>query len=408
MVDDIKMYLALPVLEEYKNLEGLITSMQLQQYQNFHLVVCINHYESWRNSPEHAHAVEDNERSLTFFKEYCKIPTTLIDHASLGKGWPKGKGGVGWARKKCMDTISDMANPQDIMVSIDADTYYPSNFLSEIAQVIVTNPKLVGLAIPYFHPLSEDDTDIHILRYELYMRHYAMQMLRIDNPYAFSALGSAMAFPVWSYRKLGGITPVKSGEDFYFMQRLVKLGQLGIWCNTLAYPSARFSNRVDFGTGPALIRGNSGDWASYPIYHPDFFDEVRNTFNTFSQWFDNEVPTPMDGFFDSRFGDRQWWLPLKKNFKTRQQFVKACEGKVDGLRILQFLRERQSQDQGSNEEVLVDTYASEFPEIFTTELVNRLMKNGILGLEINQLDAVRQALFEKENALRRARYFISL
>ncbi len=408
MMKDVTLYLALPVLEEYKNLTGLMNTLQLQENQNFHLVVCVNHYENWRNIPKYAHSVEDNERSLTFFKDFNDFPISLIDHASLGKGWPKGKGGVGWARKKCMDAISDMAKPQDIIVSIDADTYYPPNLLSEIAQTIDKNPKAVGLAIPYFHPLSGDDTDLHILRYELYMRHYALQMLRIDNPYAFSALGSSMAFPVWSYRKLGGITPVKSGEDFYFMQRLVKLGQVSIWCDTLAFPSARFSSRVDFGTGPALIKGNSGDWTSYPIYNPDFFDEVRDTFNTFGQWLDDEAPTSMDEFFDSRFGDRYWWLPLKKNFKTRPQFVKACEGKVDGLRILQFLRERHLQTKYSDETTLIDTYASEFPELFTHEMVDRLRENGILGLEIDQLDALRQALFDKENALRRARYFISL
>jgi len=408
MVKDVTWYLALPVLEEYENLKGLISSLQLQQNQNFHLVTCVNQYESWRDNSEHAHSVEDNERSLTFFKDFNAFPITLIDYASPGMGWPKGKGGVGWARKKCMDTISDMAKPQDIIVSIDADTYYPPNFLSEIAQTIDKNPKAVGLAIPYFHPLSGDGTDVHILRYELYMRHYAIQMLRIENPYAFSALGSAMAFPVWSYRKLGGITPVKSGEDFYFMQRLVKLGELGIWCDTLAYPSARFSSRVDFGTGPALIKGNSGDWTSYPIYHPDFFDEVRDTFNTFGRWYDKHAPTPMDAFFQSRFGEIQWWLPLKKNFKTRPQFVKACEGKIDGLRILQFLRKRQLQVRFSDEEVLIHTYAVEFPEIFTIQLIDRLRKKGILGLEIAQLDALRQTLFQKENALRRARYFNSL
>ncbi len=408
MTNGVTLYLALPVLAEYENLDRLVTSLQLQQNQNFHLVVCINHYESWRHTPEHTHLVEDNERSLTFFKDFDAFPITLIDHASPGNGWPKGKGGVGWARKKCMDAISDMAYPQDIIVSMDADTVYPPNFLTEVAQTLVNNPKMVGLAIPYFHPLSGDGADVHILRYELYMRHYAIQMLRIENPYAFSALGSAMAFPVWSYRKLGGITPVKSGEDFYFMQRLTKLGMLGIWTETQAYPSPRFSSRVDFGTGPALIKGNSGDWSSYPLYHPEFFDEVGDAFQVFAQWFDEEAVTPMDGFFESRFGDWHWWHPLKKNFKTSQQFVKACKGKVDGLRILQYLRERQGEEKFPDHQVLTYTYGSEFPEIFNDEMQTLLKATGILGLEISRLDALRRALYAKENGLRKARYFISL
>ena len=80
---------------------------------------------------------------------------------------------------------------------------------------------MIGLAVPYYHKLIGDATDRLILRYEIYMRCYLINLLRIQNPYAFTALGSAMAVTVRAYRKAGGLTPVKSGEDFYFLQNLI-------------------------------------------------------------------------------------------------------------------------------------------------------------------------------------------
>lgn len=408
MANDRKLYLALPVLNEFKNLSKLIQSIRLQEYTGFHLVVCVNHYEDFRIQIEMCGVVEDNEKSLLFFNNLTEMEVTVIDRASAGCGWPKGKGGVGWARKLCMDKISEMAQPHDVVVSIDADTHYPSEYLSEINRSLSENPKAAGLAIPYFHPLAGDETDLLILRYEIYMRHYALQMLRINNPYAFSALGSAMAFPVWAYRKAGGMTPVKSGEDFYFMQKLVKLGRLMLWCDTVAYPSSRFSDRVVFGTGPALTKGNTGDWTSYPIYHPDFFDEVQLTFDAFNRLFLCDEYTPMDDFLFSKFNTPEVWSPLRKNFKREELFVRACIEKLDGLRILQFLRERQSAAQHLDEFVFVESYKHEWPQLFSPLLVKQIKERGVLGMEISHLEAYREALFIKENSLRREKYFNSL
>ena len=192
------------------------------------------------------------------------------------------------------------------------------------------------------------EKDTWLLRYEIYMRYFLLNMLRIKNPYAYTALGSAMAFPVWAYKKLGGLTPVMSGEDFYFLQKLRKSGNLGIWTNTIAYPSARFSDRVNFGTGPALIKGETGDWDSYPIYYYQLFDKVKETFDLFPTLFKRDVTTPMDEFLKKQFGSNEIWKPLRDNYKDEKNFVKACVAKVDGLRILQFLKLSQQSESVDN------------------------------------------------------------
>ena len=227
-------------------------------------------------------------------------------------GWPAGRGGVGWARKVAMDYISEKANAKDLIISIDADTFYPPNFISAVSKEFDKSKDLLGLAIPYYHPLTGNPVnDRLILRYEIYMRHYLLNLLEINNPYAFTAIGSAMAAKVSAYRKIGGLTPVKSGEDFYFIQKLNKNGKVGNWCDSVAYPSSRFSERVIFGTGPALIKGNKGDWSSYPIYKSDSFQKVKETFDLFPKLFENDIPTPMDIFLKKQFKTENIWEAIE-------------------------------------------------------------------------------------------------
>ena len=46
----------------------------------------------------------------------------------------------------------------------------------------------------------------------------------------------------------------------------------------------------------------------------------------------------MSTFLRQQLKDDDLWGPLRKNFKTRELFVHACQERVDGLRILQFLK----------------------------------------------------------------------
>lgn len=268
---------------------------------------------------------------------------------------------------------------------------------------MLLNPVLTGLAIPYYHKLAGDDTDRLILRYEIYMRHYLLNMLLIQNPYAFTAIGSAMATTVNSYNRVGGITPVKSGEDFYFIQKLAKNGDIGNWCDTLAYPSPRFSSRVIFGTGPALIKGSSGNWDSYPLHPAASFERVRRTFDSFPSLYQKDIPTPMDRFLKAQFKVDNIWGPLRKNYKDLPNFVNACTRKVDGLRILQFLRNSRKEDVKSDEQVLQDFILDHIYSDGEALYHNNIKEVDFQTSSIEHLDEIRNHLFKLENTLRRKR-----
>jgi len=397
-----KFHLALPVLNEFGNLPKLMEVIKKFDTSGFTLWVCVNHYEHWRDIPDKAEQVADNEQSLKYLSNIKGINLRVIDRATKGKGWPQKKGGVGWARKTLMDAIAHEADSNSIIVSMDADTVYPANYLSAIKEAFQAHPKAYGLALPYFHRLSNNEENNRlILRYELYMRNYALNMLRINNPYAFSALGSAMAFPVWAYKKVGGLTPVVSGEDFYFLQKLIKNGPVLFWADTIAKPSPRLSDRVVFGTGPALIKGNSGDWSSYPIYHHSLFETIKETFDLFSALYKKEVATPMDNFLQEQFKTNNLWQPLRNNYNDATNFVRACVNKIDGLRILQYLRKEQESIPLNNSQNLVDFLFNFYGQQMDEPFKKHFKDFDFEGTAVCFLDLIREFMFEQEMELRK-------
>ena len=120
----------------------------------------------------------------------------------------------------------------------------------------------------------------------------------------------------------------------------------------MAYPSSRFSDRVLFGTGPALIKGDNNDWDSYPVYDFKTFEKVGETYQLFPQLYHQDLPTPMDDFLKSHFKTNDLWGSIRSNYKDEVNFVRACMSKIDGLRILQYLRTEQQKSKKSNEKNL--------------------------------------------------------
>ncbi len=388
-------YIALPVMNEMERLPLLMQSVINQSFRNFRLIVCVNQPESWWDDPQHQDVCNENQLTIAYLRSLEDKRIEILDRSSKGRGWPPKGHGIGFARKFIMDYITSIANGGDIIISMDADTVFKKDYFSSVDENLRLNPAASAIAIPYYHSLTfSPELDRAMLRYEIYMRAFAVNMWRIRSPYCFTALGSAIAFPVWAYKAAGGMTPKMSGEDFYFLQKIVKTGRLLHWNGEIVYPAARLSDRVYFGTGPALIKGIAGDWSSYPVYDSKLFALVAETVKSFGSLYKNEIPTPLDEFLIRRFGELPW-QGLRLNFKTQQHFVRACNEKIDGLRILQFLKESQAADEKVSQNALSEllkSYAKLFPELLTdldTEV-------DFLTSPIEDLNLVRNVLFEIE------------
>lgn len=397
-----KIFVCLPILNESENIPDLLGMLKSQSFKNFELIACVNQPEEWWEVDDKIDQCLDNQKSLEILKKEDQFAIIIIDKSSKGNAWQGKQKGVGWARKLVMDKAASLGTELDLIVSIDADTEYPENYLLSIVDIFKSNPKIVGLANPYYHRLTEDaEANQAILRYEIYMRNYVINMLLIDNPYHFSALGSAMATTVKTYNRMGGISPKASGEDFYFLQKLSKFGPLEHWNKYKAYPAARFSNRVNFGTGPAMIKGNTGDWSSYPIYPYGLFEKVRSTYKAFPDLFEEDRNTPMTVFLQNQLKKENVWKPLRQNYKTKVQFVKACATLVDGLRILQFLKQEVDADKHSQTDSLKDNllYFSSIDNEYSSRLED-LASSANLN-ELSSLEKLRDTLANFEYSLRK-------
>lgn len=384
------LHLALPVLNESRRMETLIESLQNQNYPNFNLYVCVNQPDDWWQSPEKRIICHDNAITLERFKKITHFPVTIIDRSSPGNGWKGKHHGVGWARKMAMDAIERVAQPSDLIVSIDADTFYPVGYLGSLAENFHLNHDATAFAIPYYHPLTGDErTDRAILRYEIYMRYYAINLWRCQIPYRFTAIGSAMATPVWAYRRISGITPHQSGEDFYFIQKLSKTGRVVTWNREPAFPAARFSNRVFFGTGPAMIKGDAGDWSAYPFYDPAHFNLVGNTFRQLHEAHAKNIDNQFITFLNQVFQTNDLFEPLRTNHGSTPRFVKAATERIDALRILQYLRHTQKNSKNGDEAQLSSFVETYFQTIISSNF-------SFTCSPVNEIDNVRNLLYKIE------------
>ncbi len=356
-------FIAIPAMNEMEWLPEFINCLRSQSFRNFKVFIGVNQPDDWWGKEDKIHICENNQKSIEYLNSIQNLDLEIIDNSSIGKGWVGKKTGVGWARKIIMDKVATEANDSDIMLTLDADTTFEPGYFQSVMDTFSKHPKAVALSVPYYHKLTGDtEPDRAILRYEIYMRYYALNLWRINSLYNFTAVGSAMALPIKAYKAIGGITPHKSGEDFYFMQKLRKYGTVLTWNNEKVYPAARFSDRVGFGTGPAMIKGRAGDWDSYPIYPFNYFDEVKSTYDLFPLLFEKNTSTPMDDFNLEKFGVKDIWKLLRENNKKVDNFVRACHHKVDAFRILQFLKWKSLPENSSDEENLYKWFETFYPD----------------------------------------------
>lgn len=354
-----KLYVAIPAMDELQDLPATLQDLAAQSaISSFEIYICVNQPEEYWQNPDKKQICDNNQQLLRWLTEHAEKNIHVLDYASPGKGWTGKKFGVGWARKVLFDHILTFANPDDIIVSLDADTRIRPGYLSSILTNFKEHPAVPAISVPYYHPLTgEEANDRAILRYEMYMRNYAINLYKIGSPYSFTAVGSAIAMRAGALKKVGGITPVKSGEDFYLVQKLRKMAPVSNWNEEMVYPAARFSDRVFFGTGPALIKGSQGSWESYPIYHHSLFKAIDETYHHLPELYTEDIETPFLTFLQQQMPNTKnpnesIWQSIRNNVKDLPHFVQAFHEKADGLRILQFLRQEHREKPIADEVVL--------------------------------------------------------
>ena len=375
----MKLHIAIPALDELEFLPNILAAIAKQKTDYpFYVYICVNQPDAWWTDVEKVKICENNQKLLHFLegvKGVKGVSLEIIDKTSVGKGWIGNSSGVGWARKTLFDEIFKTAADEDVIISLDADTLFSESYFQSIGDNFTQN-KMDVVSVPYYHKLTDDENaNRAILLYEIYLRNYFINMHRIGSPYAFTAIGSAIAVKVKALNKIRGITPLSSGEDFYLLQKLRKMAPISNYNSEMVYPAARFSTRVPFGTGPAMNHFRAGKFQSYPIYHESLFDKIKETYDIIPELFTEDKATEFIEFLKEQYKTDDLWAPLRKNFKTLPQFARAFHEKADGLRILQFLKARHS--------------------LHTAHYALHT------SLSIDELNKIRNELFEKEMAMRK-------
>lgn len=239
--------------------------------------------------------VKNNSETLRvcrYWKAVHDSPKFRI-HVIYEPQLPKRKAGVGFARKIGMDEavrrFSDVQNTEGIIACFDADSTCAPDYLTELYRHFSENPKTPGCSIRFAHPTFGTDFEarnyLGITYYELHLRYYNQAMRATGFPNAYHTVGSSMAVRASAYTKQGGMNTRKAGEDFYFLHKIIALGNFTELNTTTVVPSARSSDRVPFGTGKAVADFLNAERKGFYTYNLQAFKYLHTFFKHIPEFF---------------------------------------------------------------------------------------------------------------------------
>lgn len=201
--------------------------------------------------------IQDNEKLLNSLQQNS-FPYPNLNFAVINLKSPL-RYAVGEARKIGMDSIINVISPDysmaknSIIISLDGDTLVEKDYFQKIADFFDNNPKTDAAAFEVIHQKSDDEKIEKAIRdYEEYLEKYYLALKECESPFAYKSVGSALAVRVSSYIQAGGMRKERSGEDFYFLEAVAKIGKVDFVRDIIVHPSPRISRRVAFGTGTAV------------------------------------------------------------------------------------------------------------------------------------------------------------
>lgn len=218
----------------------------------------------------------------------------LVDRFRAGRRIPR-RQGVGLARKIGADialaliAAGRVARPW--IWSSDADTRLPPGYFAALDAAPILRAGLdpdapaAACLYPFRHRIEGNDLGIATALYEAGIRHYAAGLHWAGSPYAFTTLGSTLAVAASAYARVRGFPRRNGGEDFYLLDKVAKLGAIHELPGPELEIAARVSDRVPFGTGPAVARIlAAGDPEHQALFrNPAAFAELRRWLGLFPE-----------------------------------------------------------------------------------------------------------------------------
>ncbi len=260
---------------------------------------------------------------------------------------PEKHAGVGLSRKIGMDEALrrfSVLSRNGVIACFDADSKVEENYFTELEVVFKQN--VSGCNIYFEHRLDGSNALVNeaITDYELFLRYYNLAMNYADLPYGHFTVGSSMAVTCEAYVKVGGMNKRKAGEDFYFLHKIIQLGNFKEVTSTTVFPSSRVSDRVPFGTGKAIksrLESGAEHLETYPL---DGFVLLREFGRKIRAYDLNNWPEDVKSFLPENFTDRLG--KIRATNRSQEKYVSGVFQLFNAFQALKFLHFKR--DQGSS------------------------------------------------------------
>ena len=346
-----------------------------------------------------AEVVERNRKIFSRLQRYAQ--EVYYAHFRLLPVWIEGtvkkKAGVGFARKAGMDEavrrFAAINRPQGLIVSLDADTLVAKNYL-QTAEKAYTNKSAHCFTFQFQHhfdPACYSDDEIRAGKlYEIYLRYFRLALKMLKVPFAIHTIGSCFAVRAETYIKLGGMPVRQAGEDFYFLQKAVKMHPVCEIPERIVFPAPRISDRVPFGTSVSIRKIIAE--GRYDVYNFELFKLLKIFYDLFPTMEQEEVTEHIPSGILEFTGSDCWNDSLaecRRYSSSSVAFLKRMYDKYDGFFIIKFLNSFDA--------------ASAFPPVDVREAASKIIRatssNFPEGTPSEELEEDLDSLYEKILAL---------
>ncbi|MEA1890052.1 MAG: hypothetical protein U9N50_09785 [Pseudomonadota bacterium] len=311
----------IPACGEDEFLPGALDSInKCQVARNNYKVLCIVVLNG--NEAREAEFSSSNQKMRDWFSNHCTLiagslnpadacPQSLVSWKNIDilivdrsqKPWliPSDQG-VGLVRKIGADIALYLIASRRISCpwihTTDADARVPDDYFSNVINTLKNSIDIKVTAscfiYPYRHiPDPQMEHQEHqrywsaLTDYELWLRYYVAGLQWAGSKYAYPSIGSLLACDALAYAKIRGFPRRMAGEDFYFQNKLAKIGSMVMLQWLPIELLTRVSTRVPFGTGQGTISIDklNSDGQTYTVYHPLVFDFLKVFHKAVQCWF---------------------------------------------------------------------------------------------------------------------------
>ncbi|WP_154221901.1 hypothetical protein [Marinicella rhabdoformis] len=338
--------------------------MQNQTDQKVLIIACINRPEGHKKSQQFEqenealkqHVIATAQKKVSIAPHQLIITPNAWDCLILDYNDKpfSPKAGVGLARKIAADTALTLIQRKQIIkpwiFSTDADVVLPVGYFDvgyfdvsdDYSDDYNDDKVCTGISLPFEHVSDDLELLTYQQQYDFKMYYYQWGMKLIGSQYDYIPLGSTLIVSAEAYAKVRGF-PVKSGgEDFYLLNKLAKLGRIGQPETPVVKIQSRLSDRVPFGTGPAVSKYQAS--TSEPLYyHPKAFQIIKAwRLKLLAQYQDTHV---MDSAStdESLLNDFWSWQKVYetncKQIKTEQRWQQFIHEWLDAFKLLKSVHQ---------------------------------------------------------------------